>query len=273
MKKLIGLLLALAITASVFAGGASESGSGGTAAPENALERIKAAGVIKIGTEGTYAPYTYHDESGELVGYDVEVAKAVAAKLGVKPEFIESKWDSLIVGLDSGKWDTVANQVGYREERAVKYAFSIPYTYTQGVIMVNADNNDIKSMTDLKGKRAAQSTTSEWADFAREYGATIVETAGFNESIELVVQGRADVTLNDDVVFYDYKRQRPDAPVKIAAPTGEAWSTRLIYLKGETDLGEAFDKALKELYAEGKLKEIAMKYFGADLSKPIPGAH
>ncbi|MDR0629426.1 MAG: transporter substrate-binding domain-containing protein, partial [Treponema sp.] len=98
MKKLFVFGLALALTVSAFAGAKKESAL-------NSLERIKAAGELVIGIEGTYPPYTYHDAaSNRLIGYDVEVAEAIAAKLGVKPRFVESRWDSLIIGLDSGLW-------------------------------------------------------------------------------------------------------------------------------------------------------------------------
>src|SRR6478735_7050155 len=97
------------------------------------LDAIKAAGVLKIGTEGTYAPFTYHDESGKLVGFDVEIGEAVAAKLGVKAEFVEGKWDGLIAGLDAKRYDTVINQVGITEARKQKYDFSEPYIASKAV--------------------------------------------------------------------------------------------------------------------------------------------
>lgn len=92
----------------------------GAMAGEN-LDAIKSAGVLKIGTEGTYAPFTYHDKDNKLVGFDVEIGEAVAAKLGVKPEFVEGKWDGLIAGLDVNRYDAVINQVGITEERKKKF--------------------------------------------------------------------------------------------------------------------------------------------------------
>ncbi|MBN7773262.1 amino acid ABC transporter substrate-binding protein [Clostridium aminobutyricum] len=230
------------------------------------LASIKEAGVIKVGTEGTYAPYTYHDDSGELVGYDVEVAQAVAEKLGVKAEFVETKWDSIIAGLDAKRFDIIVNQVGITPERQQKYNFSIPYTYTKGALIVKESNQDIKSFEDLSGKKSAQSLTSNWAKLAESYGAELVGTDGFNQSIDLVLAGRADATINDNLTFYDYVNQKPDADVKIAALSDESSQNGILIRQGNESLVEAIDAALAELTADGTLKQISEKYFGVDVS-------
>ncbi|TIQ23853.1 transporter substrate-binding domain-containing protein, partial [Mesorhizobium sp.] len=121
---------------------------------------------FKVGTEGTYAPFTYHDASGALVGFDVEIAKAIAERLGVQAEFLEGKWDGLIAGLDAKRYDAVINQVGITEERKAKYDFSDPYIASKAVLIVRGDNADIKSFADLKGKKAAQSLTSNLGKLA-----------------------------------------------------------------------------------------------------------
>ncbi len=114
------------------------------------LDQIKSAGVIKIGTEGTYAPFTFHDSANKLVGFDVEIGEAVAKKLGVKAEFVEGKWDGLIAGLDAKRYDAVINQVGITEARKQKYAFSEPYIASKAVLIVREGNTDIKGFEDLK---------------------------------------------------------------------------------------------------------------------------
>ena len=132
------------------------------------LSAIKSAGVFKIGTEGTYAPFTYHDESGKLVGFDVEIGEAVAAKLGVKAQFVEGKWDGLIAGLDANRYDTVINQVGITDARKQKYDFSEPYIASKAVLIVRDGDDSIKSFADLKGKKSAQSLTSNFGKLATE---------------------------------------------------------------------------------------------------------
>lgn len=230
------------------------------------LTSINDAGVIKIGTEGTYAPYTYHDDNGDLVGYDVEIAEAVAEKLGVKAEFVETKWDSIIAGLDAKRFDMIANQVGITKERQEKYSFSTPYTYTQGALVVGSSNIDITSFEDLSGKKSAQSLTSNWGTLAESYGAELVGTDGFNQSIELVLAGRADATINDNLTFYDYVKQKPDSDVKIAALSGESSENAFLIRQGNDTLVDAVNTALAELTEDGTIKEISDKYFGVDVS-------
>ena len=231
------------------------------------LDAIKQAGVFKVGTEGTYAPFTYHDESGKLVGFDVEIAEAIAQRLGVKAEFIEGKWDGLIAGLDAGRYDAVINEVGITEERKAKYAFSDPYIASRAVLIVRQDNADIKDFKDLKGKKAAQSLTSNFAKIATEAGAELVGTEGFDQSVALVAQGRADATINDSLSFFDFKKKQPAAPVKIVAQQEDASASGVIMRKGDPELVAAINKALDEITADGTYDKISTAYFGVDVSK------
>ncbi|PKR87591.1 amino acid ABC transporter substrate-binding protein [Pleomorphomonas diazotrophica] len=239
----------------------------GAAVAADDLAAVKEAGVLRIGTEGTYAPFTYHDESGKLVGFDVEIGEAIAGKLGVKPEFIEGKWDGLIAGLDANRYDTVINQVGITEKRKEKYDFSKPYIVSKAVLIVRADDESIKGFADLKGKKSAQSLTSNFGALATEAGAELVGTNGFDESIQLVLTRRADATINDSLSFLDFKKHKPDAPVKIVAEKEEADASGIIVRKGQTDLVAAIDKALDDIKADGTYQKIADKYFGQDVSK------
>ncbi|SIQ27319.1 amino acid ABC transporter substrate-binding protein, PAAT family [Rhizobium sp. RU20A] len=231
------------------------------------LDQIKSAGVIKIGTEGTYAPFTFHDKSGKLVGFDVEIGEAVAAKLGVKPEFIEGKWDGLIAGLDANRYDAVINQVGITEARKQKYDFSEPYIASKAVLIVKDGNEDIKSFEDLKGKKSAQSLSSNFGKIAEAAGAELVGTDGFDQSIQLVLTGRADATINDSLSFLDFKKQQPEAPVKVVAEKPDADYSGIIVRKGDADLVAAINKALADIKADGTYKTISDKYFGEDVSK------
>lgn len=109
-----------------------------------------------IGAEGTFAPFSYHDDNDNLVGYDVEVSEALAKELGVKVKFVEVKWDSLIAGLDSDKYDLVTNQVAITAERKKKYDFSIPHTYSYPATITKKDNTEITKMSDIKGHKFSQ---------------------------------------------------------------------------------------------------------------------
>ena len=231
------------------------------------LDAIKASGVIKIGTEGTYAPFTYHDADNKLVGFDVEIGEEIAKRLGVKAEFVEGKWDGLIAGLDVKRYDAVINQVGITEERKAKFDFSDPYIASRAALIVREDNADIKGFADLSGKKAAQSLTSNYGKIAEAAGAQLVGTDGFDQSIALVVQGRADATINDSLSFLDFKKKQPNAPVKIAATEDDASYSGVIVRKGDPELVAAINKALEEIQADGTSKKIADKYFGQDVSQ------
>jgi cystine transport system substrate-binding protein len=259
MKKVMVLGLGLILAVSAFGGGKKAAG--------NSLDRIKAAGELVIGIEGTYPPYTYHDAANKLVGYDVEVAEAIAAKLGVKPRFVESKWDSLVIGLDTGLWDTVINQVSVTDARKEKYDFSVPYAYSHGVIVIRSDNNSIRSFEDLQGKSSAQTTTSNWAQLGESHGAKIIGTDGFNESVQLVIDSRADATINDDVTYADYRKEHPESPTKIAATSTDVSESAVILAKNQAELRDAISKALTELSADGTLSKLSLKYLNLDVSK------
>jgi cystine transport system substrate-binding protein len=239
-----------------------------TAEPvKSLLDTIKANGKIRIGTEGTYAPFTFHDKDGKLTGFDVELAQEVTKRLGVEAEFIETKWDGMFAGLDAKRFDLVANEVSIRDDRKEKYDFSTPYIVSKAVLIVHQDNNDIKKLADLKGKKAGQSLTSNLSDIAKANGAVIVQTDGFNQAIDLLISKRIDATVNDGLSFLDFKKQKPNAPIKVVDETSDASQSGFLFNKGNPELVDAVNKALEEIKADGTYLKISEKYFGADVSK------
>lgn len=233
------------------------------------LKEIRERGKIIVATEGVYAPWTYHDEEDNLVGYDVEVARKIAEKLGVDIEFVEAEWDGIFPGLDAGRYDIVANEVEITEERSEKYDFSDPYAFLHTALIIRGDNDEIKSFEDLNGKRTANSLNSTYAALAEENGGELVGVEELGQCMEQVLQGRVDATLNADVCFYDYMLQHPDANLKIACLTEESVVAAIPVRKGEesADLLAAINQALKELDEEGVLAELSVKYFGNDISR------
>ena len=185
----------------------------------------------------------------------------------MKAEFVEGKWDGLIAGLDAKRYDVVINQVGITEERKAKYDFSQPYVASKAALIVREDNADITDFAHLSGKKAAQSLTSNYGKMAQEAGAEIVATDGFDQSIALVVQGRADATLNDSLSFFDFKKKQPNAPVKIVATQGDASESGILIRKGDAELVDAINKALDEIKSDGTYQKISEKYFGEDVSE------
>ena len=247
---------------------ASSSASGAAAAGSDLLSTIQSRGTLIVALEGAWQPWSYHDESDTLVGYDVEVSRAIAEKLGVEPEYVESDWDSLFAGMDAGRYDLVCNGVEVTDERSKTYDFTTPYGYIHTALAVKKDNDTITSFEDLKGKTTANSLASTYMELAESYGATVQGIDTLEETIQLLTAGRIDATLNADVSFYDYLNVHPDADFKIVALTEEASHVAIPLRKGEetASLREAIDKAIEELRAEGTLTELSEKYFGQDIS-------
>ena len=232
------------------------------------LARIRSFGEIVVATEGAWAPWTYHDEDGTLVGFDVEVAQASAEKLGVKAQFAETEWDGIFAGLDSSRYDIAANGVEVTEERAQKYDFTTPYGYIRTALIVRGDNEDITSFEDLKGKHTANSIASTYMTLAESYGATAAGVDTLDQTIQMVLSGRADATLNAEVSFYDYMAVHPDANLKVVALTEEASAVAIPVRKGEdsASLLEAINQAIDELRTDGTLSAISEKYFSKDIT-------
>ena len=253
---------ALALTA-CSGGGSTDAGS----SAEGDDYGLVTPGTLTVATEGTYRPFTFHDESDELVGFDVEIAQAVADKLGLEIVFQETQWDAIFAGLDAGRFDVIANQVSINPEREEKYLFSEPYTVSPGVIVVKDGDSSISSFEDLAGKTTAQSLTSNWYELAEQSGATVEAVEGWAQAVALLQQGRVDATINDNLTFLDYEKTEGPTGLKIAAETDDPAQNAFAFTKEKTALVEAVDEALAELREEGVLAEISEKYFGADVTQ------
>ena len=264
-------VLTLAGCSSNSGSSAAASGAASSAASTGAADQLAAIqtnGKLVVALEGAWQPWSYHDASDTLVGYDVEVSRAIAQKLGVEPEYVESDWDSLFAGLDAGRFDIVCNGVEVTDERSKTYDFTTPYGYIHTALAVRKDNEDIKSFEDLKGKTTANSLASTYMELAESYGATVQGIDTLEETIQLLTAGRIDATLNADVSFYDYLNVHPDADFKLVAQTEDASHVAIPVRKGDdsASLLEAINTAIEELRANGTLKALGEKYFGQDIS-------
>lgn len=169
--------------------------------------------------------------------------------------------------MDAKRFDVIFNEVSINEDRKVKYDFSEPYIVSKAVLIVSENNEDIKTFADLKGKKAGQSLTSNLSDIARENGAEIVATDGFNQAMDLLTSGRIDATVNDGLSYLDLKKQKPDAKIKVVDEIPEGSQSAAVFLKGNDELVKAVSDAIKEMKSDGTYLKISEKYFGADVSK------
>lgn len=279
-KKVIAVLLTAAMTVGMTACGSNgdsstaasndtvtaentEVSSGDAAASDNGEEKV-----LRVGMEGTYAPYTYHDENGVLTGFEVDMANAIGEKMGYKVELVETEWDSMVTALDAGNFDVIMNQVTITDERTEKYDFTTPYIYTKPVLIVKADNEDIKSFEDINGKKAAEGLTSNFNEIAQSYGAEIVGQDKFALAMECVLSGEADCAINDELTYAYWKTQKQDTTsTKIVAESDDVNASAAMIKKGREDLLEQMNQAIDELIADGTAAEISEKYFGMDVTQ------
>ena len=277
LKKAGAAVLALTLTAALAGCGSSafstaassDTAAASTAdtADETELDKVKAAGKLVVGVEGTYPPFTYHDDNGELTGLDIELGKALADKLGVEVEFQEAAWDSLLIGIDTERFDTVINSVSITDERAEKYDFSDPYYYEARHVVVRADDDSIHGPEDLNGKKIATNTTNAFIPWYEEQGVEVIGVDTSGEAIDLLLSGRVDFVGLNVPVLNAYLQEHPDAADKVKEAFVIPNSEDVIAIpvrKGEPEFLDAINAALAELREEGTLKEISEKYLGGD---------
>ena len=278
MKKVLALVLALALAVSMTAcsgskdTGSSQAASGdssqasASSASDTSLADVQKAGVLRIGLEGDWQPFSFHDENDDLVGYDVEVAQNVAKQLGVKAEITEAPWDGLLTGLSTGVYDVVGNGVDVTDERKTAFDFSDAYAYDHIDLVTLVGNDDIKSFDDLKGRTSANSTGSTYAEIGEQYGATVSNVPTLAETMTLVLNGTVDATINADTSVQDYLNTTGETKLQVVAQLDDVTEYAIPVKKGNVTLRDAINEALKTLRDDGTLSELAIKYFGADLT-------
>lgn len=233
------------------------------------LQTVKARGALKVAMEGTYPPFNFKDQkTGELVGYDVDVAKLVAAKLGVKPEFVTTEWASILAGLASGKYDVIISQVGINPKREQVFDFSSPYIYSSPMLIVRKDDkNNWTSLEQLKGKRVGAGQGSVYEAQAKAVaGIDVKSYPAAPENLADLAAGRIDAALNDSLLAA-WLLKSTKLPIKAGARVGAVERMGIPFQKNNPQFKAALEKVLAEAAADGSLKAISMKWFGTDVSK------
>lgn len=279
MKKILVAAMAVVTALSLGACASSAAKSGGTeSAKDTSAESAKGASSESAGeakAEGSYAgktlimatnaefpPYEYH-EGKDIVGIDVEIAKAVAEQMGAKFEVSDMAFDAIISAVDSGKADFGAAGMTVTEDRKKNVDFSDTYaTSVQSVIV--PENSDIKSIDDLKGKKIGvqQGTTGD-IYATKDYGKDAIQP--FPKGVDAVLAlgaGKVDAVIIDGNTAKAFVADQKG--LKLLDSTYAEEEYAICVKKGNTELRDGINAALKELKASGKLDEIVAKYIKAD---------
>lgn len=237
---------------------------------DNSWEKVEDKEMLTVATSGTLFPSSYYNDENKLVGYDLDVAKAVAKELGLKINFKEYNVDGQVTAVNRGEADFAANDFGMSKERSKKFTLSFPIKYSFDSMIVRKSNDSgIHSLKDLKGKKAAGEPNTSYMKLAEKYGAKAVtyDNATNDQYLTDVANGRTDVILNDYYLQKMSVAALPDIPVKILEDVYfNANSTGFLFDKKNQKLKEKIDQALKKLQDKGILKKISEQYFGTDVS-------
>lgn len=240
-----------------------------TASAADLLATVKARGTLKVALEGTYPPFNYKDQkTGQLAGYDVDVARLLAAKLGVKVEFVSSEWASILAGLSANKYDVIISQVGINPKREQAFDFSTPYIYSMPQLIVRKDEKAVyTSLADLKGKKLGVGQGSVYEQQAKAVpGIDVRSYAAAPDTMSDLASGRLDAALNDSLMSA-YLLKISKLPIKAGAQVGAVERMGIPFHKGNPEFKAALNKALADVAADGSLKAISIKWFGTDVSK------
>lgn len=234
------------------------------------LDTVKQRGTLEIGLEGTYPPFGFKTPSGELQGYDVDVARELARRLGVKAAFTTTEWSGIIAGLQAGKYDVIVNQVGVTPARQQQLDFSTPYTYSIGqLIQRNDDKREFRSLDDLKGHKLGVSLGSNYNDMAKAVPGIDVRTyPGAPEYLRDLAAGRIDAALNDRLMLA-YLLKHANLPLRTSGTAGAPAAMAIPFRKNNPGFAKAVDAALAAMRQDGTLKKLSEKWFGLDVSKPL----
>ncbi|HJE17962.1 transporter substrate-binding domain-containing protein [Enterococcus casseliflavus] len=237
---------------------------------DTSLSKVEEAKTLVVATSGTLYPSSYYNDENELVGYDVDVAKEVAKRLGVEITFKEYNVDGQVSSLTRGEADFAANDFGLTDERAEKFSLSTPIKYSfDSMIVRKSDDSGIASLEDLDGKKAAGEPNTSYMHLAESYGAELVtyDNATNDQYLTDVANGRTDVILNDYYLQKMAVAALPDIPVKILEDVYfNPNETGFLFVKDHQALQEKVDAVLAEMKEDGRLKELAETYFQTDIS-------
>lgn len=228
---------------------------------------------LKIGTEGAYPPFNNLEADGSLVGFDIDIAKALCEEMKADCEFVTQDWDGIIPALQAGKFDAIIASMSITDERKEKVDFSEKYYNTPPAIAVPKDS-DITEATDaaLAGKALGAQSSTTHSNYAEEkLPSTDLKLYPTPDEYKLdIANGRIDAVIDDVIVLSEWLKTDDGACCKILStltpdPVINGEGAGIAVRKGETELADKFSAAIKAIRESGKYKEINDKYFDVDV--------
>jgi polar amino acid transport system substrate-binding protein len=227
-----------------------------------------------IGLDDAFAPMGFRDESGEIVGFDVDLAKELGERLDKEVTFQPIDWTMKEAELNSGNIDFIWNGYTITDDRKEKVNFSTPYLKNSQVIVTLA-NSDIKTKADLSNKKVgAQNESSAISAMEKEAelyssfnGGKAITFEDNNQALMDLEAGRVDAIVADEILVRYYIKLKGEEKFNVLDENFGEEEYGVGMRKGDTKMVEAFNKALKEMKDDGTMKEISEKWFGEDITE------
>jgi polar amino acid transport system substrate-binding protein len=272
MKKLIAVLVLLAAASVLWASGASESGASAGAGGDDSLERILEKGEFVLGLDDSFPPMGFRGDNGEIVGFDIDLARGVAEHIGVELRLQPIDWNSNILDLNSGDIDVIWNGMTITPERQEKIDFSKPYLANRQIVIVQADSG-IDTKADLADATVGiqlGSSAENAVNAEPDVAETFAELARYQDNVQALLDlevGRINAVVVDEILGRYYISQRPGA-FEVASEYFAEEEYGIGFRQGEDAFREAVDGAIDAMVADGTAAAISEKWFGEDVILP-----
>ena len=261
MRKKLFLSFIVILLTGIIAGCSGGKEAGGNE-KQTVLERVEKSKVLKVGFEGTYPPFNFVDDKQNYIGFDVDISNELAKRLGVETEFIATKWDSLLGGLKSDKFDIIIGQMTVTEERKKSVDFTDPYVVTGSVLVTREDTNDITKLEDIKGKNVGVGGGTTFEEVANSVdGANVKLYKAVSDYVQDLQNKRLDVIINDQLLM-GYNIKENNLPLKITSEILNKDEIGMAINKGNEDFVDKINEAIAAMKEDGTYDEIYKKWFG-----------
>ncbi|MBD8626836.1 transporter substrate-binding domain-containing protein [Oxalobacteraceae sp. CFBP 8753] len=268
-RRVLGQLLALPASAALCT---PSAGAAGLADQADQADSPGQRGTLRIALEGTYPPFNFKDPaSGQLTGHDIDVAHAVATRIGLEPQFVLTEWSAILPAVRAGRVDVAISQVIITPQRTKTFDFSAPYCYSQSQLIVRKNERaTYRTLADLKGRTLGVRQNSVFEQQARAVqGINIKRCPAAPENLQDLAFGRIDALLDDSLLVH-YLIRKTQLPLKAGARIGTPEPVGIALRKSRPAFKLAIDKALREARSDGTLRALSLKWFGHDASSMPP---